>query len=226
MSVYKFEFDLGFTWSQCPGSGRWWTPSSDCSSWNHSGLIFALSLTRASWMRRPGGGTASLAWWVGTTSRCSHHGVSSVLTVQVGYGEADLGLRGSGHCDQERSKVVLCSPGISYHINYWWVPAALSSSALDMSGQVDQGAGALHPPLQHPPHLHAPGVGVRPGLHARRGRGAGDGPGAGGRGEAATPAQPRPLPAEVTRAGWRPAELQKVPSEANPKVRNHGEGPY
>ena len=30
---------------------------------------------------------------------------------------------------------------------------------------------------------------------------------------------------------WRPAELslvvlQKVPSEANPKVRNHGEGPY
>ena len=137
---------------------------------------------------------------VGTTSRCSHHGVSSVLTVQVGYGEADLGLRGSGHCDQERSKVVLCSPGISYHINYWSVPAALPSSALDMSGQVDQGAGALHPPLQHPPHLHAPGVGVRPGLHARRGRGAGDGPLAGGRGEA-RPAQPRPLPAEVTWAG-------------------------
>ena len=69
---FEFEFDLGFTWSQCPGSGRWWTPSSDCSSWNHSGLIFALSLTRASWMRRPGGGTASLAWWVGSTSRCSH----------------------------------------------------------------------------------------------------------------------------------------------------------
>ena len=56
--------------------------------------------------------------------------VSPILTVQVGYGEADLGLRGSGHCDQERSKVVLCSPGISYHINYWSVPAAAALSSI------------------------------------------------------------------------------------------------
>ena len=40
---------------------------------------------------------------------------------KVGYGEADLGLRGSYRCDFEMSKVVLCSPGISYHIPYWWV---------------------------------------------------------------------------------------------------------
>ena len=49
-------------------------------------------------------------------------------------------------------------------------------------------------------------MGVRPGLHARRGRGAGDGRAAGGRGEAARAAQPRALPAEVTAAPWQPAE--------------------
>ena len=33
--------------------------------------------------------------------------------------------------------------------------------------------------------------------------------------------------AHVTRVGYQwSLVLQKVPSEANPKVRNHGEGPY
>ena len=82
---------------------------------------------------------------VGTQAAALAHGVSSVLTVQVGYGEADLGLRGSGHCDQERSKVVLCSPGISYHINYWWVSAALSST-LDVRSGGPRREAATSPP--------------------------------------------------------------------------------